>query len=639
MILNKFNSIIPTSDISSKSIINTYLENYFESDIHMYHPEYINQILWHNKIDKDSINKIIKSLFDNFIIQKKQFIKQLIKKDDFELYILNSIISKFINKQNYILKLFNSDIDFKCIINILSEPLLINYLKNEFTNLNVDVIDEIKKLYYYILDEYNYKQNENVIWFIKLISNALLNNFLFNISNIINISNKYILLYKINNGFDYINEIKIKYKFINNQILLKLINEEIQGKILEYIDICDLFELYFLVDYKMKSIINIFSNNMTELLDKIVLNLNRYYSLSNIKIIIDIIHILSLHNFVLSNIIKIIDNKDSINSLIDIIHNNINNKKYVVSIIKVLNLIKNKDVFFDKYHKLLILRILSNNINIENEFYILKIIQFIFGIKISDKIHKVINDYYISEKNFNYYKTIKNKLVDFNIITTSYNNWDINYNQGYVQDIQINNLPFNNLLESYSSYYKKIYDYKRDLLWLLHYGEVEIEYKNQIIIMLPIQLLILELIDQNTKITYTDIIECSYFVNYSNKFKNKIVNSLIKGKILINNNNYLQLSNKNVNSNLVEVYSSLGYENIFVNTDKELSFTREEILKSVINHLLKEKPLNNKVLYNLSSNMIKLFNVDTILFDKVIIKMINQDYIINVDDQYIKCLY
>jgi len=46
---------------------------------------------------------------------------------------------------------------------------------------------------------------------------------------------------------------------------------------------------------------------------------------------------------------------------------------------------------------------------------------------------------------------------------------------------------------------------KKKILWLLQYGEVEVEYNNYILKMLPIQLLVLELFNSNDNMNIKDI--------------------------------------------------------------------------------------------------------------------------------------
>ena len=91
-----------------------------------------------------------------------------------------------------------------------------------------------------------------------------------------------------------------------------------------------------------------------------------------------------------------------------------------------------------KYHELLIKRLLFNftensahdktknfNNHIENESVVLDILMKYFGSKELYKSRKVISDILLSHKNNQEFNISK-----LSVITTSFNNWDINQNLG-----------------------------------------------------------------------------------------------------------------------------------------------------------------------------------------------------------------
>ena len=84
---DKFKVINSISDDNKNyaSIIKNYIENYFDSNINICHPDYLYQIVWNNKIDKNELLELYNVSIEKYIIQKRQDIRCLIKKDKFNL--------------------------------------------------------------------------------------------------------------------------------------------------------------------------------------------------------------------------------------------------------------------------------------------------------------------------------------------------------------------------------------------------------------------------------------------------------------------------------------------------------------------------------------------------------------------------
>jgi hypothetical protein len=266
----------------------------------------------------------------------------------------------------------------------------------------------------------------------------------------------------------------------------------------------------------------------------------------------------------------------------------------------------------------------------------------IFGKKTTFKIDKVINDFISSNDNVKNYTTN----ISFDNITTSYSNWDINYSQGYVEiSSTLLTKPDNNftkLLSNYDSYYDKIYSNKRKLIWLLQYGEVNVTFLNSIELkLLPIQLLVLEIFEYTDLVKLDKIKESSFFNNYSIKFRDSIINSLIIGGLLILTDNQLKLSNcVNIATNYIDIFiNNSDKESVFIDTKAEIAHNREDIIKSIINHYLKISAKNKLELYDLVSRNIKLFELNEELFIKSINSLIKFDYIKYENNLYTKLVY
>lgn len=671
----KFNVInkLKTNDINHVGIIKNYLENYLETDINIYHPDYIYQLIFNNKINQssnsemnqssnseinqifnDEVNQIFNDSISNILIQKRQNIRDLIKKNHFEINSLTQLIDNFsskVSKLENILCLKQSYISTS-IRTILSDAILINYLENLFESLDIETVSDIEKLSNILL-----KHNMcNYNWFLKLIGSALRNN----IAELtVNIPDKYKYFYELNNLIEYTEQITSAYNFLKESILVILdpIHEIVLSKIIICIENCDVIELLKFIDNKSNIIQKLF-NNKKQITIAISNSFNKH--ISNIesfdhnKIIYLLNLIVKCKNLqILENyILLIFDNEKIINSVINIIHDRINyNVDDIKNIIGLLT-IKNEDQFMENYHKLLIQRILSNQTNIVNEKIIINELDIAFSLNAGKKSNKVINDYIRSEEDLKKYKEIT-KINIFDTITTSYANWDINYNQGYITfNSNPDNVTFNanNLVNlksfiiNYQIYYKRIYTNKRSLLWLLQHGEIEITFNNINIILLPIQLLILELYNTKNEFSIDEIYNQIFFVNYSNKFKEDIVKSLIRGNILHCDNNKLYLNEYNINiisPNLIDVYLNVktDTESSQINTQVELAHDREDIVKTLINHNLKLRSMDKDILFTDLKDNIKLFNLTPNIYNNAIEKMIKYDYITLENNILTKCIH
>lgn len=679
--INKFNIInkLLSEDTNYSSIIKTYLENFLELDINIYHPDYIYQIIWNNKINNSDLIVLYNYSISNILIKKRQYIRNLLKKEKFNLQSLNQLIS---NLNNKILKIKNilliednnnSNINF-----LLSDPLLINYLENNILNLDNNLHNNLydNNNLDNNLDNNNKKNIEILInfllkfsiqdynWFLKLIGSVLRNN----INTLsITIPEKYKKLYELYNLIDYVNNISNIYKFLKESILI-LLNPLYEIILLKFIDCtnnCTIHELLNLIDNNTTFIKHIFNKNkniacaINNNLNIYINNINTYDDneiLLLLKLIIKCNDLDLLDKYIL----LIFENEKIIKIIIDIIHETIyTDILFIKNIINLLK-IKNKDIFMNAYHLLLIKRILSDECNISFEQIIIKEILIIFGKKISNKSYKVINDYVSSIDNNKNYQNICNINI-FSTITTSYSNWDINYNEGYVtiiddelsnditesKSLKIKNnklIDLESYISNYQYFYNNIYNNKRKLLWILQYGEIDITYENYNIKLLPIQLMVLELFNIKYEFSFDEIINQSFFINYSNVFKEDIINSLLISNILIKNDDkiFLNENTSNISLNLIEIYMSnknTNFQDLQINIVNNLAYEREDIVKTLINHNLKLNSIDKDILFSKLENNILSFKLSSKIYDDTIDKMIKYDYITIENNILTKCLY
>jgi hypothetical protein len=642
VINNSFNKEI---EINYDSIIKNYIENYFESEINIYHPDYLYQLIWNNKIDEYKIIELFNNSMDEYVIHLKQNIRQNIKKDNFSLNSLNQLITKFnfkISKLLNILNLKNSS-DKIFIEKLLSDPILICFIESETENIDCETISEIK-----ILCSIIKTLSNEYTWFLKLIGNTLKNKIpLFNY----NIPDVYKQLYQLNFTIEYITKIKNVYKFVNNElhILIAPLIEVLKKTTIELIPLCNFNQFVNLINNSLKKILNIIKND--DFMIEVKKNVTLYLSNNNIDYVDDeifkeFLNVLSIskrENIIDSYYLLIFEDEKIILLLLDFIDNYINdNNIFIKNIISLLSNIKNKDIFIDNYHKLLIKRLLSGQTNVILEKIIIDELLIVFGKKVSFKIEKVINDYINSYNDVQNYK-INNSII-FDNITTSFSNWNINYSQGYVNFDNNNKGNLSKLIKNYDNYYDKIYSNKRKLIWLLQYGEVNVTFLGNIELkLLPIQLLVLELFDKTEQIKLNDVKTSKFFSNYSDKFKDNIINSLITGGILILKEGNLTLSSSiDIEINYINIFINSEHynrENIFINTAYEIAHNRDDIIKTIINHNLKLESKNKEDLYNIVKRDIKVFEVDEGLFTRSIDSMIKFDYIKYENNIYTKLLY
>jgi hypothetical protein len=651
---NKFNAINIFNndnnfDYHSQTI--NFIENYLESEISILHPSFLYQLTLNGYDDKLDYKIII--IFKNYLKKLKINIKNAIKKADYCIInSLNKLIENYNFKLNYLETIFkiNKENYYNLFHDIiLSDQIIICVFETEYPLIINNVNSEIKNLINNV-QNINVHNKNNYIWFLKLIGNIINNN-----KPKIKESIKFKQIYEIKIMINYILEIKRIYNFINedNIYIIEPIIEIFIEQIRNFLLIENNYEeFYFLFENYWKHITNILNldNNikliknelMYKILTKIKLientDLYNIYKLIKLIINIDNYKICSLH---------LVLNNEKINlNLINFINEYINiDINIVKKIVLSLSNIKDKDIFIINYHNELIKRLLSTKTSINNEIIINNLLERVFGEKEIIKIKKCVNDYINSSNNLLIFSDNINFIQQFNItlITTSYDSWNINYNNGFIDGNICEEINYKNTLTNFLHLYNKFYqtkiDTKRKLLWLMQYGEIEIEYNNNILKMLPIQLLILELFNENETIDIKKIQTNKLFSNFQSDYINNIIKSLEICGILNNTNNILTLTQNIYNDNLIESYYNCtnNLENNIIIED--IAHNRREIICSWINHILKKGNKNFDELLTLIILNIKQFVVSKILVENAIKYMIKQEYIQVKDNNYIKLFY
>jgi len=630
--------IYKLNDNNYDSIVKNYLDNLFESHTHIYHPDYLYQIVYNDYIEKNNIKLQLIDTINEYYIKKKEIIRDLIKKNKFSLNSLNQIIINYIVTVKYLEKLLFifEDTDKIFIKKLFSDQILISFL--EVNIIKEENINDIKAICVNIS-----KYSEEYKWFLKLIG-SIYNISDFKIESDL-IPEKYKIFYEIIYYINRVDHITKIFNFINeiNYIVHPLLNK-IEQIIITGIELCtNLTELINLIIGISKINTCLFLLNSLLIKNKLAVSINRLlldlnnFSNNEIYNFLNLMIVSKQNNIIMNDILLIFQNNNINRLILDIIDNSINDQPdFIKNFIPFLINITEINLFFTVYYELLIKRILSEQTNIYNEKTIIDIFNIYFDKKILFKINKVINDVIISHTNLNYYKT-KYNINNFNTMTTSYSNWNINYNEGFVKfknNINSNSELYTRIIH-YQTYYNTIYDDKNTLIWLLHFGEVKIKYNNIIIILLPIQLLVLELFNNNNFLSIDDIKSQYFFENYSDKFKNNIILSLINAQILTNIKNIYTLNLISVDTNLIEIYINITkiteLEKPITSKLNNLAYSPQDITRCFINKYVKVKSYDKNELYNLIKDN-KYFELTDEIFNKALDIMIKLDYVIVNDN-------
>ena len=182
----------------------------------------------------------------------------------------------------------------------------------------------------------------------------------------------------------------------------------------------------------------------------------------------------------------------------------------------------------------------------------------------------------------------------------------------------------------------------RVLNWFPHFGEVNVTYLEKEITMLPIQFMVLEMFNDVNCRLIKDVISAEFFSNYTYKFTNDIIGSLISsGLFKISNDMMVLTFNDTFNTNLIEVFfNTSDYANIWEQRRKnELAISREEIVCANINHQIKSQQMSKVQLFESLVKLINVFELDQTTFDKALEHMCKMEYIKLNGDSYEKILY
>ena len=666
--------------------IDNYLEKFFSSDIKLLNNDYFYQIIWFNKNILD--NSIEYFYIKKFLIDNRNNIRKDIKRGEFSFDNLYTFIKNFITKVEYINNIISSpnNIIIKKSIEelvniIISDSFIFMFIEEQLISFDNDIIPGLKKFVDIIkyLSEYDNSEITNEI--IKIFTNIFIKqiNEMKDYPLPLNINN----IQKLKNAITYYNQIEryfdlINFKLNNEQfymIIIQNLNNIIKNNSLD--EIVYVFEKLAVNTYLSmifanvnNSIIkNCFYKNIINLIDKTIKenNIEDIYKLINIydfiyeenayNINIKTNEYLTNKTIITQKISDVVCLEENINTVLIKIDKLIrNNDKYVINILKFAINFKDKDIFVQKYHKYLIQRLLekisTDSQDIDHfEKKVIVYLKIKLGDKLVYKLNKVVFD---TERtiadNINFNKIVFKKHNQHNykmsVMITSYDNWGINQTDGKVNSKTIESIKHTKLgeyLYNYQEYYLLRYYNNRILNWFPHFGEINIEYLEKKIKMLPIQFMILELFNETDSVLISEIKSSNFLSTYSSTFINKIVHSFVVSKLFTIRNNYFDLTLvDDFDTNLIDVFFSISdfdYENVWEQKQKEdLCISRKEIVCANINKVIKLKPMTKTQLFDSLVKSITVFQLDKPIFENALEYMCEMDYI-NIKGEYYEKLF
>ena len=660
--------------------IENFLENYLNSDIKVLVPDYIKQsIFFHKFIFNNELNINFQEYIKKHLIQHRNNFRSFIKKEMLKLSDITKFIKNYIFKIQKIQTILNFDSDLVkysyTMLNtlIITDSIILIFIEEQVTSFNKD----IKELLLFVkkIDSDNMYLNM-IKLFGSIYKKKIMND------EYLPIPINYRRLQKLNNTIKYYHDIHLfYYSFKENITDLTLpIFKLILIDIIEIVKYNSLEEIEYVFNQNWKFILNVKTYKIDDK-QEIILNLsneliNRTYPLKTYQ---DIKTILKIGKFLLElikninfdkyslfmskmslTIIQFFDPDENehkvINYINNYIHNLIVNREIndIKTAVDFTNSLENLDYFLDVYYEFLVKRLTTNlsllnkdefEIYITLEKDIINLLSKIKNPKMIYKLNKVVSDTNISYFENLDFNSLSNKLLKTNIsvMTSSYNNWGISHSEGlidYKMVEEIKDTQLGKYLKYYDLYYVDKYNKHRVINWFPHFGEITITYLSQQLKMLPIQFMIVELLTNTDEILINEIMKSKILINYSKKFKTDIINSIIYSGLFVINDQTIYLSkSKSIKNDLIEIFLNTSeYPSIWEKQKEiELSYSRNEIINTVINHTVKTCSKSKLDLYPIIQKEITLFKLNEEMFDKSLKYLIDMDYIIlNEKNEYEK---
>jgi len=688
------------SDEELTELLDNYFENLLVSGEKVIHPDLLSQIFWFKK-NFDSTNLIIKHL-DNYLKQKKTSIRTNIKKGNFEIdtglnklietYCENiDIFSTYVHDKDKVVKLSLT----KLYEQIISDPALISYLKSEVSQLDDSNQRDLMKLSV-VLKKISMINPElkSYQWFLFLISSSLSTVAEESNSQSYPVPERFQRIINFRKVLSFYEQVEKYYKFVNTDVNIVLtgITTILLKDLIEIMNTCTIKELISLIHNYKPVLEKIFVNSTIMLEGKNIKDLFTVHFFmflekldkSKQKIDLDVLincfqEVNSLLNangnsrdIINNKLSQIFSNEDSQNYLLEKINQSILTvedkvDESIYGILSMCSNIREKDKFVEKYNRYLVNRILFKpNIQVERNFY--NILQSKFNDRLVAKTNKIITDmeYTLSDRenfgnvlssglsisldttNKGYDLTkMKSNLSKLSVVTTSFNNWDINQQEGILSYETIsknkNQYQLIDTLYTYDKFYQKRYNSKRKLNWYPHFGEVTFTYLNKDIMMLPVQFIVLEHIQKEKTVNKDNMMKSEILSGYNENFRKSVITSLIIGGIVTATQNNLSVSSniEKISSDFITLFfNSTNYAEVWdKRREEELVMNRKDVLSACANHYVKQSSVTIDALYDKIKVTMTLFDFTKVDLQEVVDMMVSKDYFAINDTVITKLLW
>ena len=338
-----------------------------------------------------------------------------------------------------------------------------------------------------------------------------------------------------------------------------------------------------------------------------------------------------------NNIKKIFNTTERIQMLVDTIHNNICDvycgKRDFLSLedyYYIGSCVDNTDEFVALLAQKLIERFIYLEVIppytfeiIEKEYY--------------DELVKVLNNNSKLLYRYNVvWNDIKNTMDKGSIVITTPHVWKVNYNMG--NNINFGNGLYSDNLNTIDMKYKNN-NINKHLVYYPHMGMIDATVNNGNVTMLPLHMFVLEQFTKpDTKLKKEEI-NLSH-LNYSDDIKNKIIDSLVIGNIILMSGEYYYANSNIDDVNVIEIFYNINNKQDIVKEIMiDIAHERVDIIKANINSILKQSSCTEDELYCKVKDNIKIFNTSYELFTRAYTIMMENEYITMDGDKVVKIIY
>lgn len=671
LLYDKFNIVKPIMvELNDKDIM-SFFENYIINSNIILHPSLVYDYISNEKNYIDNLYININNILVNYIRNNRNCLKNMIKQYHKTLNskhlnsdMVTNMFKQFITMGHNINYYFsnNTSIGKPDLLSIFYCNLIYIIIKDDVLKDIIIILfnnkDNIKELYNVlnIIDKYIRKEGieDNIKDFMTNVMLTILDN-----NNDLPIDSEFIKNINILKlKLHKYNEIKKYFNFMNNDNFNTLsvsiyTNIDTLTSMLDLTSMIEFIKCYKslllqindvglrlalgLETLKIENDILYYNNTKTNFNDIIIFfeNINEYIKEKDFLTII-----FKKNNCIFNNEMIIKNICENINNNINKNYNSNNSMHY-----KIASMCKNIDLVMKYLETGLIYRIIYNdNFDYEKEENIFQSMTIYFKDIDIFKYKIILQDY----KNHCYKLQIQgNKVFKHQVMTE--NMWNVHTLSGYSKNIKENGL-LSEIITMLENAYKEAYP-KRVLYHHLDIGYVDITFMNSKghhnIILLPIQVLCLELIKYGETYEYTYIVDGlkENLHNYDNNILENVIESLVVCKLINNINNMYSINDSYTNSNnryiFIETFNRLNNKSNIIDKkiEKEILFSRQEIIMANINNILKTtESVESPKLYSLVFNQVLQFLVEREMFENVLIFMQDKQYI-DINGETVKKIY